>query len=962
MFKSISTTTIAPLGITAKRFRHSCGMEAVSLECDDTENLCAFGFTTIPTDSSGIQHVIEHCVCEGSLHFPVKSPFSELERTSMATLLNAFTYNDHTVFPFASVNPTDFFNIFEVYWDCVFQPTLTREIFQQEGWHLAFKSPGRLNSKLIENGIVLNEMNAAMSELDTLIENELLSRLLPEFPLSQNSGGNPDQIVNLSYEDFLAYYRSHYTPANTKILLYGNIPTEKKLDFLEKHLASLPRPFPKAPKQSRIHPTKWHAPKHGTVMVASRPDLSPDEQVAWACAWLVKAHSTPKERLIADLLDSILFDNEGAPLKKTILEFDNANDIYSNSGFDTETPQIVFSIGATGIVPNFILALQQKIHDTLQTFVVNGPTPNQLNAAFKQLKIEKREIDSAFLYNLIDDVFDGWIHDNDPLTMLDNIRMLDELEAEVHANPQLLTDFVRDGILRNNRYVSLWFKPSTALPARKKQAKEQRLKTLKASMSHDELKAIAEQQKRLLLRQTTPDTPEALATLPHLARKDISPFPLPFNPDRLTTASQVPILSEDVQTNGLHYLKIAFPLDIFSEEDMGALPLFVSMLNHLGTAKHDYAAFDDLLAAAGAYIEFDYSIEPSVSPAKSSVGILSCRFSSLDETLPIALDFLHERLTQTVFTEKKRITELLRQRYSKFSLAIQEDSHLFTRLRAGAGLTPSATCLEHWQGLAHYRECRQNARTPVSGLPSMIERLERMMSKLVAATPLAVVHVGPSTGRAQLLGRFQTPCLDHATPFRLPTDWTFGDNGRREAYPITCDVGATALYHRAPGYSSSDCAALCVYAELLGSGPVWEQIRIQRGAYGATCRYLPFEELWYIGSARDPSPTATMDIIASLDDSIPKWTERELEGAVISQLKDSPPRPPRRCDSIMFAELTGLTYEQRLHLRQQILQLTMADVRQAAERLRDTFSKERNICIAASRAMLRKSSLDIIPL
>ena len=962
MFKTISATTIAHLGIIARRFRHACGMEVLSLECNDPENLCAAGFMTIPQDSSGVQHIIEHCVCEGSLHFPVKSPFSELERTSMATLLNAFTYNDHTVFPFASVNQTDFFNVFEVYWDCIFHPTLTREIFQQEGWHLAFKSPGHLNSKLIENGIVLNEMNAAMAELDTIIENELFTRLLPEFPLSQNSGGNPDQIVNLPYDDFVAYYRSHYTPANAKILLYGNIPTERKLDFLEKHLASLPSPPSKASRPQRIRPKAWHAAKHGTVMVASQPNLPPEEQTAWAAAWLAKTYASPKERLLADLIDSILFDNEGAPLKKTILESGLADDIYVNSGFDTETPQIVFSVGATGVNPLHIPKLHQKIIDSLQHFADNGPTSRQLNAAFKQLKIEKREIDASFLYSLIDDVFDGWVHDGDPLSMLDGARLLDELEIEIHNHPETLTRFVRESILRNKRHVTLLFTPSSNLQARKNKAKESRLKTLKGRMSHDELKTIAEQQKRLLLRQTTPDTPEALATLPRLTRNDVSPFPLPFNPDCLTDAFNVPILSEDVQTNGLHYLTIAFPLNVFSDEDLDALPLFVSMLNHLGTTKHDYATFDDLLAAAGSDMEIGCAIEPSVSPHGRPRGILSCRLSSLDETWPAALDFLHERLSQTVFSEKKRITELLRQRFSKYRFSIQEDSHVFTRLRASAGLTQQATYAEHWQGLTHYRACRQTARLTGPALASLIGRFENMMTKLAMAAPIAVVHVGPSIGRAPILERFNTPRIKQPDVFRLPAGWSFRHNGRFEAYPITCDVGSTALYHRAPGYSSPDCAALCVYAELLGNGPVWEQIRIQRGAYGATCRYFPFEELWYIGSARDPSPTTTMNIIASLDDSVPKWTERDLEGAIITQLKEAPPRPPRRCDAIMFAELAGLTYERRLQHRQQLLGLTMDDVRQAAERLRDSFSKERNVCIASPRTMLRKTSMELIPL
>ncbi|MBQ2337463.1 MAG: insulinase family protein, partial [Victivallales bacterium] len=380
MFTPISTTEITQLGITARRFRHPCGMEVLSLECDDTENLCATGFLTIPDDSSGVQHIIEHCVCEGSLHFPVKSPFSELERTSMATILNAFTYNDHTVFPFASVNPTDFFNIFEVYWDCVFHPTLKPEVFRQEGWHLAFQSP-RISSKLIENGIVLNEMNATMAELDSVIENELLKKLLPGFPLSNNSGGDPEQIVRLSYEDFLAYYRAHYVPSNSKILLYGNIPTERKLDFIERHLAGLDMAAA-VPQPSQSAPHPWLAPQKATIPVVAQPGLPVEEQTAWACAWLVDAHASIQTKLLADLLDSILFDTEGAPLKKAVLESGLADDLASNSGFETETPQVVFTVGATGLRQEDIPALRKRVMDTLRQFADKGPTDLQLDTAF----------------------------------------------------------------------------------------------------------------------------------------------------------------------------------------------------------------------------------------------------------------------------------------------------------------------------------------------------------------------------------------------------------------------------------------------------------------------------------------------------------------------------------------------------------------------------------------------------
>ena len=961
MFTPISTTEIAQLGITAKRFRHPCGMEVLSLECDDTENLCAASFLTIPENSSGVQHIIEHCVCEGSLHFPVKSPFSELERTSMATLLNAFTYNDHTVFPFASVNPTDFFNIFEVYWDCVFHPTLKPEVFRQEGWHLAFQS-GRVNSKLIENGIVLNEMNATMAELDSVIESELLKKLLPEFSLSKNSGGDPEQIVRLSYEDFLAYYRAHYVPSNCRILLYGNIPTEQKLEFIARHLAGLDTAVTAVPPPPQPSLQPWENSQATTVPFVAHPSLPAEEQTAWACAWLVDPHATIQTKLLADLLDSILFDTEGAPLKKAILESGLADDLYSNSGFDTETPQIIFTIGATGLNQNDIPKLRKIVMNTLRDFAMKGPSDLQLKTAFRQLKIEKLEIDGAFLYNLIDDVFDGWIHDDDPLAMLNSAKALDTLETMLHANQSLLPDFLQQNIIDNNHAVDLQFIPDLKLGARNIKEKEKRLRYIKASMSKEQRQTIAEQQKQLLERQMTPDSPEALATLPTLSRKDISPLPLAFHPERLTPDDQPPVLSEDVRTNGLHYLKIAFPLEIFDTEELDILPFFTSMLNHLGTAHHDYAAFDDLLAAAGADMEFDYSLESNIAAGGSLHGLLSCRFSALDETWPQALEYLDERLNSTVFTERKRIAELLRQRKSKYRLSVQEDAHLFTRMRAGAGLTTQATCVEHWQGLTHYLACRRATTMTSTKLTPLLERFETMMAKLSATTPLAITHVGPASGRAALLDRWQLPPLRKTPLFAIPREWSFPQNGRTEAYPLSCDVGATALYHRAPTFASSDCAALCVYAELLGNGPVWEQIRIQRGAYGASCRYFPFEGLWYIGSARDPNPLATMDILKAIDQTDHVWTDRELEGAIVTQLKEAPPRPARRCDILMFAELTGFNYDMRLQHRQQLLQLSLQDVRQAAERLRESIGCDRNICIAANRPLLKKSSLNLISL
>ncbi|HDZ23951.1 MAG TPA: peptidase M16, partial [Desulfobacteraceae bacterium] len=235
-FRLIKEQEIAELNILARLFTHekTCA-ELLSLSNDDENKVFGITFKTPPSDSTGAAHILEHSVLCGSRKYPVKEPFVELLKGSLQTFLNAFTYPDKTCYPVASQNVKDFYNLIDVYLDAVFYPRLTPHIFEQEGWHYELQNP---NDPLSYKGVVFNEMKGAYSNPDSIAGEFAYRSLFPDNEYKYDSGGEPSAIPDLSYEEFVEFHKKYYHPSNCKIFLYGNISTERHLDFLEKNFLS----------------------------------------------------------------------------------------------------------------------------------------------------------------------------------------------------------------------------------------------------------------------------------------------------------------------------------------------------------------------------------------------------------------------------------------------------------------------------------------------------------------------------------------------------------------------------------------------------------------------------------------------------------------------------------------------------------------------------------------------------
>ena len=118
-----SVTQLHDTRMTAYRLEHvRTGARLLHLDADDDENLFSIAIPTPPPDNTGVPHIIEHCVLSGSKKYPVRDPFFEMARMSMATFINAMTGPDCTYYPVASNVEKDLFNLAEVYFDAVFHP------------------------------------------------------------------------------------------------------------------------------------------------------------------------------------------------------------------------------------------------------------------------------------------------------------------------------------------------------------------------------------------------------------------------------------------------------------------------------------------------------------------------------------------------------------------------------------------------------------------------------------------------------------------------------------------------------------------------------------------------------------------------------------------------------------------------------------------------------------------------
>jgi Zn-dependent M16 (insulinase) family peptidase len=948
-FQLIQDVPVPSLQGRACRFRHSSGLEVLCLDIPDRENLFALHFSTPPVDNTGVPHILEHAVLSGSKKYPLKDPFIELIKSSLATFINAMTFADYTVYPVCSCHEKDFFNLAEVYWDSVFHPLLTRQSFQQEGWHFEIGKGSKGRPRLEINGIVLNEMNGAYAEMENVLERSVWQHLLPDSHLAFDSGGHPEHIPMLSYEQFLNYYQTHYQPEKAKVIFTGNIPTERKFDFLRQQLRGVPRAVARPNDNATLFQLrKWRLPRKKRVYYVPEPGDQNLDSGALALVWRIDSRRDPDLDLAMQLLDRILLGNSAAPIVKTLLESGLCSAMTS-SGYDDNYFQTIFQIAVRGCRMEHFDQLERLIFQCLEE-QAKGISKKRVQAALRQLQLDHAEITPDFTLEILEDILAAWNYNCDPTLFLNQEKTWEKLENKLDTQENFIENLIKKYFLENPHRLRLELLPDPKLLVRREKRVSARLRKLQSAMTAQELQHIRQEQVSLRKAQQKADPAAARRKLPRLRLEHLAPQPprLPVKECRLS--NQLPLLVGEVFTNRVSYLQIAFDLSTLPTHLSPVLPIFANFFHQVGTSEATYDLIAEQQAEASTSIRSNLAVCNHANGTAGTKNLFYIYMHCLDECLPDALELLRQQIKSKCFKETKRCQELLREHWTQILAELQGNAIAFATLRSAAGITGAASLLDDWNGFPHVRRAKHWKELKPQDFRKNLDRLDELALWLAGQTPCAASCAG-SAGTLQKISAFleQFPAALQSANHGSIAERMDMPCRRREFFPLHADVSWFARVIAAPHLSDPHSAALEIYAQLLSCGHLWREIRLKNGAYGVHCQYSPLRRTLILQSSDDPNPARTRTVF----DQLPKataalpWNDRDISDAIIacSRGDERPWRPAQIVHSALLNRISGLTEELRAQRRRALLDQTPESVREGAAHFWTQFSARQNDCL-----------------
>jgi Zn-dependent M16 (insulinase) family peptidase len=944
------------------------GCELYRLETEDQENVFAFIFRTRPRDGSGVAHIVEHSVLCGSERFPVKDSFLVMARRSLATFMNAFTYPDKTVYPAASAVEADYFNLMDVYGDAVFFPRLTEDTFLQEAHRLELGEDGKLDIK----GVVYNEMRGDYSSSESLAATAAYTSLFsPGHPYSFDSGGDPEEIPNLDYAGFKAFWASHYHPSNCRIFLYGNIDTERQLDFLDSRFLS----------RFGAQEVDTTIPLQGRILVPRRVDVpyplaeGADSATSIVVNWLTVPVTDGTEALAMEVLSELLVGHDGAPLAKALRDSGLGEDLSPQCGLDSGFRQILFSAGLRGARRGDEGAVEKLIVDTVERAAAEGFPPEALDAAMHSIAFANREIrrgSGAYGLRLFNRAARGWLHGAGPEATLSFETPLAELRARMGADPRYLEDLALALIARNPHRSTVTVYPEAGLLERRLAERAAALEVRARSLAAEEKTAIKDRGASLAAAMARPDSPEDIATLPRLARADL--------PRKVETILRdtAPLAGTDaivhpMFTNGIAYLDLAFPLDALAKVAFPWLPLASRYVTGAGLVGESYDRVAQRLArSAGGFsalLDSGTPVPPGPTQGVDAAGgrkarsFLVFRLKALAERFPQALELAASLLAGADYGDAKRISDIYSELRNDVASAVVPAGNAFAQTRAASYFGEASAIEDLWRGTSQVEfllglkgaegEALAVALRSISG--SIFTRKGLRLN--ITAEPGALPGVLSAIESSLAILPTGGGPADGSAPASLPiaSGGGFAPAAGSEAYSISAQVGFAAAACSSSRIGTAAFGHESLLAHLLSTGPLWEELRVKRGAYGASAWTDGLEGIACFSSYRDPRP---VDSLAFFGEALAAaearyapggaGSEEEVEEAAIGAIgKELRPMLPEEKGFVDFRRsLYGIEDGHRQAKRDAMLAARGPEISAAAGRLATSYRSASSVLIS----------------
>ncbi len=950
-FEVKAKTTARELDAEVYTLEHEgCGARLTFIARDDDNKTFSISFKTLPEDSTGVFHILEHSVLCGSDKYPVKDPFVELLKGSLNTFLNAMTFDDKTMYPVSSRNDKDFLNMVDVYMDAVLHPLSLRSpnAFYQEGWHYELdRESGALSYK----GVVLNEMRGVFSSPDAIAERNINAMLYEGTPYAEDSGGDPSEITDLTYEDYCRAHARYYHPSNAEIFLDGNVKLDEVLPLINSFL----KDYTRAERSGDIPTATIASPKMRVVEYEAKPgeDITDKGRVS---VGMIIARFDQHERIVAaNLLIGALFANNESPAKKAIIDSGLCEDVYANVRDGVLEPALDFDfINVKDGREEELLAL---FRDTVSGIADSGIDKDELSATLNAIEFKMRERDFGSLpVGVLNAMvsLETLLYSDDPVGNLRYEDTLATLRERISDGKGYYESLLREFITDNPKCATVIMHPSLTLAKRRLDEERKELDEYAASLTEDGRAALAAMNEQLVAWQETEDTQEAIAKLPTLSIEDI-PATVKQTPIEVCEVVGARVIKHEIPTSGIVYTELFFDVSDTTADELAVLSLYNLLLSNLATENYDALSLQrEIKSGLGSFDARLCALTDGTVPRV----YLQIGASALDKERDKIPELLSEILGHTLFEDAAAIRSILRQTLISLEESFTSAGHQLAMARSTATVSVESAVREYYGGYEAYVRLKDLENDFDERVEELKTVLRSFGKRFVERGRLTVSVTGEVDGEyleklakiAKYSDRVAPVC--QISPLKK----------RREGIAIPAQVAfacaAGNLYHiGAEPYGSLD-----VVRTLVGFEFLWSRIRVRGGAYGAGMSAALNGNIAFY-SYRDPSPASSLECYREVPEFIRSFVREggDVTKYVIGAAGDADPiRTPRmRGAACTLRYLRGRDHEDAMRIRQELLSIDNDELLRLADVIEETVGNGA-VCVVGGREKLATLELDEI--
>jgi len=933
-FTEMARTDISSLKLTLEDYQHTTtGARHLHFATDDPHKVFLVAFLTVPQDSTGVAHILEHTALCGSRNFPIRDPFFMMTRRSLNTFMNAFTSGDWTAYPFATLNHQDFDNLLQVYLDAAFFPNLHALDFAQEGHRLEFATPDDPNSELVYKGVVYNEMKGAMSSPLRQLHHTIQAHLFPTTTYHYNSGGEPSDIPNLTHEQLKNFHATHYHPSNAIFMTYGD---QSATELQERFEALALQHFQKLAVNLQVpDEQRYSEPQIVTGHYPLDDETNTRDKTHIVIAWLLGRNSDIQTFIHMQLISGVLLDNSASPLLHALETTELGTAPSPLCGVDESSHEMGFYCGLEGSNPEQAEAVEALIMQVLQQIATQGVPQEQVEAVLHQIELHQREVSGdGFPYGLglMLQALTSTVHGGDPVAVLNIDPILAQLRIDCQ-DPQFIPKLITQHLLNNPHRVRVTVSPDPELSAQQEAAQTAKLAELKKQLSEAAQQQIMQLAADLQQRQDIQDDPEGL---PKVTLADV-PEELVIPEGAAGEIAGMPAMWFARGTNGLVYESIVLSLPQLSHEELQVLPILCDCLPEVGCAGQDYLQTAERQAQISGGISVQISQRGNVHEIHDLNPFVRFSSKALNRNQAAMSQLLRDTLETARFDELSRLRELIAQMRADADHRVTQRGHTIAMAAAASGLSPSASLSHRWAGAAGIQFIRQldNKLDSDSELQQFAQQLTALRDKIIHAPRqlLVVAEAEEQTAVADSLSRIWETDSDNRIVFNafqaLPVRQSI-----QQAWTTTTQVNFCAKVYPTVPVAHPDAATFLVLGSFLRNGFLHPAIREKGGAYGGGAGYDGSTGTFRFYSYRDPR---LVDTLTDFDNAL-DWLqttahpERTLEESILSVISsiDRPGSPAGEAITAFFNQLHGRTPEQRRTLRERVLNVQIEDLQRVA--------------------------------